>query len=62
MQVLSGAVHALCMLARLSQSAGQRLAALLNMYTEQLKQRLPLLTAPSSTSPQRQTHTAHVAR
>ena len=61
-QVVSGAAQTLCSLARLSPSAGQRLAALMTMYTGLLKQKQPLLESPSTTAAEQQTNIAHTCR
>jgi len=61
-QVTSGAAHALCSLARLSSSAGQRLAALMKIYMDSLKQRHPLLLNPPADTAARQTNIAHISR
>ncbi|DBB01136.1 TPA: hypothetical protein ACH3X1_001027 [Trebouxia sp. C0004] len=61
-QVVSGAAHALCCLARLSPSAGQRLAALMTLYLGALKQKHPLLLDPPAEPAARQTNDAHISR
>ncbi|KAL0029310.1 hypothetical protein WJX79_009424 [Trebouxia sp. C0005] len=61
-QVVSGAAHALCCLARLSPSAGQRLAALMTLYLGALKQKHPLLLNPPAEPAARQTNDAHISR
>ena len=61
-QVVTGAAQTLCSLARLSPSAGQRLAALMTMYIGLLKQKQPLLESPSTTAAEQQTNIAHTCR
>ena len=62
MQVVSGASQALCCLARLSPSAGQRLTALMTLYMGHLNQRHPLLLTPPADPAAQQANVAYTCR
>lgn len=62
LQVVSGAAQALCALARLSPSAGQRLVALVTEHIRQLKQQQHQLENPTPDAAKQQTIVAYTSR